>query len=529
MSDAGGGTGGEAWPFQEARKLLARVEALGDAKREVLLETGYGPSGLPHIGTFGEVQRTSMVRQAFRDLAPHVATRLIAFSDDMDGLRKVPGNIPNQEMVAQHLGKPLTSIPDPFGKFESFGHHNNAMLRSFLDGFGIEYEFRSATDQYKRGVFDATLRKVLANHDAVRAIVLPTLGDERKATYSPILPISPKTGRVLQVPLEEMRVDAGTVVFRDEDGTLTEVPVTGGHVKMQWKCDWAMRWAAFGVDFEMSGKDLIESVKLSSRIVKVLGGEPPVTPIVELFLDENGEKISKSRGNGLTIEQWLTYASPESLGMFMFHAPQRAKRLYFDVIPKTVDDYLAALTAYREQAITPARKQNPVWFIHAGAPPVEDVPVGFGMLLNLVAAANTDDPKVLWGFVSRYAPKANPKDNLILARMVGYAVAYYRDFVLPHKTHRAPTEQERKALEELAAKLTTLPAGASAEAIQNEVYEVGKANGFANLRDWFKAMYEVLFGQAQGPRMGSFIALYGMPETIALIRRALAGELLRTT
>jgi lysyl-tRNA synthetase class 1 len=513
---------GEAWPFQEARKILARL--VTRPKKEVFFETGYGPSGLPHIGTFGEVQRVSMVRQAFRELAPNVATRLVAFSDDMDGLRKVPGNIPNQEMVAKHLGKPLTSIPDPFGKFESFGHHNNAMLRDFLDRFGIEYEFRSSTDQYKRGVFDATLRKVLEHHDEIAAVVMPTLGAERKETYSPILPISPKSGRVLQVPLVERKVDAGTVVFRDEDGTLTEVPVTGGHVKMQWKCDWAMRWAAFDVDFEMSGKDLIDSVKLSSKIVRVLGGEPPIAPIVELFLDEKGEKISKSRGNGLTIEEWLKYASTESLGMFMFHAPQRAKKLYFDVIPKNVDDYLGHLAAYGAQDAN-ARKQNPVWFIHQGKPPSEEVPVTFGLLLNLVAAANTDDPKVLWGFVSRYAPKATPKGNPILDRMVGYAIRYYQDFVLPEKKHRAPTDQERAALEDLVKTLESLPAGADAEVIQNQVYEVGKRHGFANLRDWFKAMYETLFGQSAGPRMGSFIALYGVRETIALIKRALAGEL----
>ncbi len=523
--DSDRGQGGEAWPFQEARKVLARLATR--PKDHVFFETGYGPSGLPHIGTFGEVQRTSMVRQAFRELSD-VPVRLVAFSDDMDGLRKVPDNIPNKEMVAGHLGKPLTSIPDPFGKFESFGHHNNAMLRDFLDRFGIQYEFRSSTEQYKRGVFDATLLRMLEHHDEVAAVVLPTLGEERRATYSPILPISPKSGRVLQVPLVERKLDSGTVVFRDEDGTLTEVPVTGGHVKMQWKADWAMRWAAFDVDFEMSGKDLIESVKLASRIVKVLGGTPPVTPIVELFLDENGEKISKSRGNGMTIEQWLTYASPESLSTFMFHAPQRAKRLYFDVIPKTVDDYLSFLAQYRAHGTAETRKQNPAWFIHHGKPPSEDVPVTFAMLLNLVSAANTGDPKVLWGFLSRYAPGANPAANPILARMVDYAVAYYRDFVLPEKKHRPPTDQERAALEDLALALTKLVPPATPEAIQNEVYEVGKRSGFTNLRDWFKAMYEVLFGQAQGPRMGSFIALYGVPESIALIQRALAGELAGT-
>ena len=511
--------GGEAWPFREAKRL---IERLAKAPKDIVLfETGYGPSGLPHIGTFGEVARTSMVRQAFATLS-NLPTRLVAFSDDMDGLRKVPDNIPNKELVAPHLGKPLTSVPDPFGKFPSFGEHNNAMLRSFLDGFGIQYEFRSSTECYRAGMFDEVLLRVLARHDEIAAIVLPTLGAERQATYSPILPVSPKSGRVLQVPLIERKLATGTVVFKDEDGTLTEVPVTGGHCKLQWKADWAMRWTALKVDYEMSGKDLIDSVKLSTRICRALDGTPPETFIYELFLDDKGEKISKSRGNGLTIEEWLSYASPESLALYMFQAPQRAKRLYFDVIPKAVDEYLAFLAAYRSQGDA-AQHNNPAWFIHRGTVPHEDVPVSFGMLLNLVSVCNSEDPKVVWGFISRYAPGANPTANPILNRLVDYAVRYYRDFVLPEKKFRAPTVAERAALEDLAATLATVPAGADAEALQNQVYEVGKRHNFENLRDWFRTMYEVMFGQSQGPRMGSFIALFGVNETIALIRQALSG------
>ncbi|MDA0654669.1 MAG: lysine--tRNA ligase [Proteobacteria bacterium] len=510
---------GEAWPFQEARKLLARQKPGADA---VLFETGYGPSGLPHIGTFGEVVRTSMVRQAFAALTD-TPSRLIAFSDDMDGLRGIPDNIPNPERIREHLGKPLTSVPDPFGKFESFGHHNNAMFRRLLDDLGVAYEFRSATDCYKSGVFDEMLLRMLERHDEVRSIVLPTLGAERRATYSPFLPVSPDTGRVLQVPLVAWDADAGTIVY-DEDGKRIETPVTGGRCKLQWKADWAMRWAAFGVDYEMSGKDLIDSVRLSTRICKALGGRPPETYIYELFLDENGEKISKSRGNGLTLDEWLAVASPESLKMYMFHAPRRAKRLFFDVIPRAFDDYLDAIEKYPAQ--TPEdQRNNPAWFLHNGAPPREDVPVTFSMLLNLAGVANTDDRKVLWGFVSRYAPDTSPEKNPLLDAMVGYAIAYYRTVVYPAKRHRAATVDEAAAMRSLIAALEALPDDAVSEDIQSEVYAVGRAHGYENLRAWFQVLYEVLFGQSQGPRMGSFIQLYGMRDSIALIRRALDGEL----
>jgi len=513
----------KAWPFEEARKLVERLKDGPPAKGHVLFETGYGPSGLPHIGTFGEVARTSMVRRAFTELSD-TPTRLLAFSDDMDGLRKVPDNVPNREMLAQHLGRPLTEVPDPFGTHDSFGRHNNARLRAFLDAFGFDYEFASSTDYYKAGKFDAALLRVLERYDEVMQIMLPSLRAERQASYSPFLPLSPRTGRVLQVPILERKLDAGTVVFRDEDGTLAEQPVTGGRCKLQWKADWAMRWHALSVDYEMAGKDLIDSVKLSSRICQVLGTAPPEGFNYELFLDENGEKISKSRGNGLTIEEWLRYASPESLSLFMFQQPRRAKRLYFDVIPRAVDDYLAFLEKFPAED-EGKRLENPAWHIHAGAPPAETSPVSYGLLLNLAGAANAESKEVMWGFIRGHKADVTPERFPLLDRLVGYALAYYRDFVKPAKRYRAPTDAERAALEELASWLEAADAGLTAEALQDEVYEIGKRHGFSNLRDWFKAMYEVLFGQEQGPRMGSFIALYGVRETAALVRRALKGEL----
>ena len=524
----------KAWPFVEAGKLLDRLESRPDPKDHVLFETGYGPSGLPHIGTFGEVARTTMVRNAFSliglaasqntsSLISPVPTRLVVFSDDMDGLRKVPDNVPNRDMVAEHLGKPLTSVPDPFGAHESFGHHNNARLRAFLDDFGFDHEFVSATERYRSGDFDETLIRILERYDEITDVVLPALGPERRVTYSPFLPLCPVTGRVLQVPIESRDTDAKTVTYRDEAGRLVEVPVTGGHCKLQWRVDWAMRWVAFGVDYEMSGKDLIDSVKLSSRICRILGSEPPEGLTYELFLDENGEKISKSRGNGLAIEEWLRYATPESLSLYMHRSPRKAKRLYFDVIPRAVDDYLDQLRKFPDQT-EKERYANPAWHVHDGVPPEEDVPVSFAMLLNLASACNAADKSVLWGFIRAYAGGASPETHPILDSLVGFALAYHEDFVSPTQRHRPPDERERAALEDLAASLTAFADGAEPEAIQHEVYEVGKRHGFENLRDWFRALYEILFGQSQGPRMGSFIALYGVDETITLIRRALTGE-----
>ena len=512
-----------AWPFAEARALEKHLGGKVPEKGYVLFETGYGPSGLPHIGTFGEVARTTMVRHAF-ELLTGMPTKLFAYSDDMDGLRKVPTNVPNQDMLEPHLGKPLTEIPDPFGTHESFGHHNNARLRAFLDGFGFEYEFKSATEEYKAGHLDETLIKVLQNHDKVLEIILPTLGEERRATYSPFLPVCPETREVLQVPVVETKPQDGTIVYKREDGKLIETGVTGGQCKLQWKADWAGRWAALDVDYEMSGKDLIDSVKLGSRICRAIGGTPPLNLTYELFLDDKGEKISKSKGNGLSMEEWLRYATPESLSLFMYQKPKTAKRLFFDVIPKNVDEYLTFLGKFDDQE-EKDQLNNPVWHIHGGKPPApEAAGLSFNILLNLASVCGSDDKAVLWHFISRYNEAATPENSPILDKLVEYAINYYNDFVKPNKKFRAPTDQERAALEELKTKLSAMASDTTGQDIQTEVYEVGKTHGFENLRDWFKACYEVLLGQEQGPRMGSFIALYGIDETVTLIERALAGE-----
>jgi len=529
----------KAWPFEEARKLVTRAASKG-ADAEVLFETGYGPSGLPHIGTFGEVARTSMVRHAFRLLTEdEVPTRLVCFSDDMDGLRKIPDNIPDPDRLKPYLGKPLTEVPDPFtDKYPSFGAGNNARLRAFLDQFGFDYEFMSATQTYRSGRFDATLMKMLANYDAVKAIILPTLGDERRATYSPFLPICPRTGVVLQVPTIARDPEAGTITYIDpETEEEMTTPVTGGRVKCQWKADWALRWVALGVDYEMSGKDLIDSVTLSSKVCKALGGRPPDGFNYELFLDENGQKISKSKGNGLTIDEWLTYASPESLSLYMFQKPRAAKRLYFDVIPRAADEYYQLLEAYTRQD-TAARLSNPVWHIHSGVPPAESIPVPFSMLLNLASASNTEDADILWGFITRHRPEVTRDAEPALDRLVDYAVRYYHDFVKPQKSFRAPDAVEREALQALDKALAALPPDADAGTIQTAVYDVGRSFERFQTTDkpgpdgrpgvaltWFATLYQLLLGQERGPRFGSFVAIYGIAETRALIKEALKGAL----
>jgi lysyl-tRNA synthetase class 1 len=523
-----------AWPFEQAKALVARLKKT--PKDEVLFETGYGPSGLPHIGTFGEVARTTMVRHAFRVLTEDkIKTRLIAFSDDMDGLRKVPDNVPNKDMLASHLGKPLTRVPDPFSnEYPSFGAANNARLRVFLDQFGFDYEFASSTDYYTSGRFDATLLKMLAVYDKVMDIILPTLGPDRRATYSPFLPISKVTGVVLQVPMIRRDVAAGTVTYVDPD-TNEEVttPVTGGNVKCQWKADWAMRWAALGIDYEMAGKDLIDSVKLSGKICAALGGTPPEGFNYELFLDDKGGKISKSKGNGLTIDEWLRYASPESLSLFMYREPKAAKRLFFDVIPRNVDEYQQFVEGYAKQD-PKQRLSNPAWHIHAGDPPVADMPVTFQLLLTLVSSSNAENAETLWGFIRRYRPGVSAATHPRLDAMVGYAINYYRDFVAPTKTFREPTDIERVALQDLRDALSQLPAEATPEDIQNAVYEIGRREPFLDHKklakdgrpgvslDWFNMLYQVLLGQEKGPRFGSFVAVYGVQNAINMIDGALA-------
>ncbi len=513
----------KAWPFEEARRLLKRYEKKPPEKGYVLFETGYGPSGLPHIGTFGEVARTTMIRRAF-EVISDIPTKLICFSDDLDGMRKVPGNVPNPEMLRDHLQRPLTDVPDPFGTHDSFGAHNNAMLNRFLDTFGFEYEFISSTEFYRSGKFDEVLLRAAERYDAVMEVMLKSLRDERRETYSIFLPIHPETGRVLYVPMKNVDAARGEITFDDEDGREITLPVTGGNVKLQWKPDFGARWAALDVDFEMYGKDHSTNTPIYDRICEILGGKKPEHFTYELFLDADGHKISKTTGNGVSIDEWLTYASSESLSYFMYLKPKTAKRMHFDVIPKAVDEYHQQLRAYADQDEA-GRLNNPVFHIHGHNVPASDMVVPFSMLLNLASAAGAEDKDTMWAFIKRYAPDATPETHPDLDQAAGFAVRYYEDFVKPTKTFRAPDEKERAAMQDLASRLAAHDGPSDDETLQTIVFAVGKDHGFDPLRDWFKALYEVLLGQSQGPRFGGFVALYGVDESVALIGKGLVGEL----
>ena len=511
----------KAWPYEEARKLLKRWPEGKPAGQPMIFETGYGPSGLPHIGTWNEVARTTFVRQAYEELTGGAPTRLIAFSDDMDGLRKVPDNVPEQAMLTEHLGHPLSRIPDPFGTHDSFAAHNNAMLQRFLDRFGFQYEFLSSTDCYAAGQFDVVIRKILHAWDDVMGVMLPTLGEDRRKTYSPVLPISPASGRVLQVAVDVIDAEAGLIAFTDEDGSRVQQSAFGGMAKLQWKVDWAARWVALGVDYEMSGKDLIDSVIQSGKIARILGGRPPDGFNYEMFLDEKGEKISKSKGNGLSLEDWLRYGSEESLAFYIYREPRRAKSLHIGVIPRAVDEYWQFRGNYPNQPIE-QKLGNPVHHIHGGKVPAATLPLTYGLLLNLVSLPGVADKETAWKFVQRYAPDTSPATDPELDELIGLAVNYARDFVAPTLKRREPSEMEAAALRDLDSELAKLPQDASAEDIQTQVFEVGKRHPFENLRAWFQALYETLLGSSQGPRMGSFIALYGIDNSRKLIAEALA-------
>ncbi len=504
-----------AWPFVEAKKMLRERKSFIDKKGKIILQTGYGPSGLPHIGTFGEVARTSMIVNALKQLTDF-PTEIITFSDDMDGLRKIPDNVPNQKLLEENLNKPLTQVPDPFKKFKSFGEHNNEMLKDFLNNFNFDYTFKSSTKLYKSGFFNPTLQLILENYDGIMNIILPTLGQERKKTYCPFLPICPNTGHVLEIPMFEIDKKNLKIVF-DYKGEKLEKSILDGNCKLQWKVDWAMRWYALDVDFEMYGKDLIESAILSSKIIKLIGKTNPSGFAYELFLDEKGEKISKSKGNGITIDQWLKYASPESLSLYMYQNPKRAKKLYKEIVPKAVDEYLDHIEKSKNQDELKLL-MNPVWHVHNGKVPKENLIMSFSMLLNLVETSNADTKNLLWKFVKKYKPEINENNFPIFDSLIGYAIKFFNDVIKTQKNYKIPNEKEKKALQALIQTLEKCNDKMSPEDIQTLIYSTGKENGYSEkLRDWFKLIYEVLFGDENGPRMGFFISFFGVNETKELI------------
>ena len=505
-----------AWPFVEAKKILRERKKHIDQKGKIILQTGYGPSGLPHIGTFGEVARTSMMVNALKQLTD-LPTEIITFSDDMDGFRKVPDNVPNQKLLEENLHKPLTEVPDPFDKFKSFGEHNNEMLKKFLNKFNFKFNFKSSSDNYKKGIFNNSLLRVAEKYEDIMNIILPTLREERKKTYSPFLPICPDTGKVLEIPMIDLNKKNGKIVF-DNNGKNLETEITNGKCKLQWKVDWAMRWFTFDVDFEMYGKDLTESAILSNKVCKILGKQPPNGFAYELFLDEKGEKISKSKGNGISMDEWLRYASPESLSLYMYPNPKRAKKLYSAVVPKTVDEYLSLIEKYPTQE-KKDQLLNPVWHIHNGAPPKEKIVMSYSMLLNIVGSSNAKSKDILWKFINKFHKDINSKNHPILDGLTEFAINYFKDKVEPNKKFKIPNNEEKKALNNLVEKLSVVSQHTKPEDIQTIIYTVGKENGFEkNLREWFKLIYQVVFGEEDGPRMGFFVSFFGIKETINLMK-----------
>lgn len=511
----------KSWPFEEARRIYEKLQGKTPQKGFVLFETGYGPSGLPHIGTFGEVVRTSMVRHAFSLLAPHIPTKMFCVSDDIDGLRKVPENLPNSDLIKANLGKPLTAVPDPFGTHQSYGHHMNARLRSFLDSFGFEYEFISATEKYQSGAFDATMLKVLEKYDELMELMIPTLGSERQETYSPFMPIDEESGIVVDKGVKAIDKKKGTVIYIAPNGQEKEISVTKGGCKLQWKIDFGARWYSLGVDYEIYGKDHQPNERIYRKVCEILGGEPPVNFTYEMFLSDTGEKISKSKGNGIAVEDWLKYAPSESMALFMYQKPKTAKRLYFDVIPKAMDEYLAFAQSFEAQ--TPEQKlENPAFFIHNSKVPSQSLNfnISYSLLLNLAGACNPENDEVLWGFISKYQAGLTKNSSPLLAQMVDRAINYYNDFIKKNKKYREPSEAEKSAILELADALKNIDESQKndPQELQNLVFQIGKNHGYEkNMRDWFLALYQILLGQDQGPRMGSFIALFGIEEFLKLI------------
>jgi lysyl-tRNA synthetase class 1 len=510
----------KSWPFIEASRILKKIQNKIPKKGYVLFETGYGPSGLPHIGTFGEIVRTSYVMNAFKILAPQIPVKLLCISDDIDALRKVPENLPNQNLIKDNLGKPLTCVPDPFGIYKSYGDHMNNRLKDFLDRFNFDYEFVSATDKYKSGAFNDTMLKVVEKYDELMDLMLPTLGEERQKTYSPIMPIDPDSGKVIEKGVKAINKEKNTVIYQDDNGIEKEISVLDGNVKLQWKIDFGARWYSFEVDYEIYGKDHLPNEPIYRKICQILGKTPPINFCYEMFLSEDGAKISKSKGNGITVDQWLQYAPSESLSLFMFLKPKTAKRLHFDVIPKATDEYIAFLNSYLKESDEIKKLDNPINHIHFKEKPVKKCDINYSLLLNLASACNPENDNILWGFISKYQSDLNKKNSPFLAKMVESAINYYDDFVKKYKNYRQITQNEKNAMIYLKQKLQNVNNidARDGKILQNIIYEVGREFGYENnMKDWFSCFYQTLFGQESGPRMGSFIALFGINNFIKMI------------
>jgi lysyl-tRNA synthetase class 1 len=513
-----------SWPFKEAQTLQKRFKAPPD--KPVTFETGFGPSGLPHIGTFAEVARTTWVQRAFEHLSGW-ETRLIAFSDDMDGLRKVPLNMPQPDMLAEHLGKPLCYIPDPFGQDESYSAHMNRKLQEFLDAYGFTYQFQSSQEAYERGDFDEGLAILLQKVEQVRAIILPTLGQDKRADWSPFFPICQKCGRIYSTRVIGYHPEDNTIDYVCDQpigsaagcGDKNTISILGGQVKVGWKVDWALRWYAYDVGYEMYGKDLIDSARLSGQITRLMSKQPPNGFFYEMFLDEEGRKISKSVGKGLTVNGWVSYAPLESLLHYLFQNPRRAKRLFWDVVPKSVDDYLADLRQYPSLDET-KKPDQAIWHIFnlGRNVPAYDAGINFSLVNNLVSALGTDQAELTYEYLKRYDPSTANHEDMV-RDLVQKSINYYRDFILPGKQYRLPTEAERQLLQAARDRLSNFESDDEND-LQTIPFDIARENDIPPAKV-FQAFYQVVLGQERGPRFGTFARLVGKEKLLLLLDKAL--------
>jgi lysyl-tRNA synthetase class 1 len=528
-SQSGKAAGAELWPREEARRLAERVAAY-EPERPVIFQSGFGPSGLPHLGTMAEILRPSFVRKAFHLIEPARPSRLIVFIDDLDGLRKVPENVPNRESVEQYLGMPVAKIPDPFGCCASFADHMVGLLGGFLAPVEVEYELMRAAEMYSSGRFDEGLKLILEKHEEIIAIIAPTLREENRAGWSPFMPICPKCGQVVERAVTAYHAERASVEFTCEKsaggrpgcGFSGEQSVLGGMAKVQWKVDWALRWYVLKVDYELYGKDLTDSARLSGQILRVMGGRPPLGFPFEMFLDEEGRKVSKSVGRGVTVEQWTRYAPIEVLKFFLLLNPRRARKLFLEAIPQYVDEYLDAVREYAAASEEQRRESMLEFVIQSTTPRRFNSALSFGLMMNLVAALGSSDSDFIWKYLVRYDASigGEPDTEAMGRRLMQCALNFYRDFIEPTKKLYTPSDAERAQLKTLDAYLRENQ-DASAEDIEKKIYDLGREN-YEKPGKIFPLLYRSILGQERGPRLGAFIRLATPARIIELLDATIA-------
>ena len=519
----------DLWPYEEARKLVDRAQGYQPG-RPVIFESGFGPSGLPHLGTMCEVLRPAYVRRALENVGDGRPARLIVFIDDIDGLRKVPESVPHRDEWKRYLGQPVARIPDPFGCCKSFADHMIDLLSKFLAPVEVDLELARASEMYASGRFDDALKLMLDKREDIIRVITPTLREENRAGWSPFMPICPACGQVNSTRVVAYHPDRAAVEFSCERdfggahgcGHRAEQSVLGGNAKVGWKVDWALRWYVLKVDYELYGKDLIDSARLSGQILRLLGGKPPIGFPFEMFLDEEGHKISKSVGRGVTVDDWQRYAPIEVLKYFLLLSPRRARKLFIETIPQYVDEYLDALREYARADNVEARRNMALEFVlQSRSSRRFDSSLTYSMTMNLVAALGSSDRDLIWKYLTRYDPAiAGDAETEALGRtLMDCALNYYADFIEPTKKRYAPNNSEREQLKKLIEFLEANP-DAPGDEIEKKIYDLGREY-YPKPGNIFPLLYRVLLGQDRGPRLGAFIRLATPARVVELLNASL--------